>query len=118
MAQFAFDQAGLITANSTALRDVAVHDLGADPAKFDLIAYGVDPNAFRPDPTGTAELRATWASLADDCRSRWRWGGWCTRKASIGCCARRRLAGSWKLEAGVIGAPHPPRLSVKGDLWA
>jgi phosphatidyl-myo-inositol dimannoside synthase len=59
MARFAFDQAGLITANSAALRDVAVNDLGADPAKFDLIAYGVDPNAFRPDPTGTVDLRAS-----------------------------------------------------------
>ena len=50
MAKFAFDQAGLMTANSAALRDVAVNDLGADPAKFDLIAYGVDPNAYLPDP--------------------------------------------------------------------
>jgi glycosyltransferase involved in cell wall biosynthesis len=58
MARFAFDTAGLITANSTALRAVAIHDLGADPAKFDLIAYGVDPQALRPDPRGTVELRA------------------------------------------------------------
>jgi glycosyltransferase involved in cell wall biosynthesis len=58
MARFAFDRAGLITANSTALRDVAIHDLGADPARFDLIAYGVDPAALRPDPGGTVELRA------------------------------------------------------------
>lgn len=58
MAKFAFDQAGLITANSTALRDVAVGGLGADPTRFDLIAYGVDPNAFRPDPADTAALRA------------------------------------------------------------
>ncbi len=58
MARFAFDTAGLITANSTALRDVAIHDLGADPARFDLIAYGVDPQALRPDPRGTADLRA------------------------------------------------------------
>jgi glycosyltransferase involved in cell wall biosynthesis len=58
MARYAFDTAGLITANSAALRDVAVNDLGADPAKFDLIAYGVDPNALRPDPSGVAELRA------------------------------------------------------------
>lgn len=57
MARFAFTTAGLITANSTALRDVAVNRLGADPAKFDLIAYGVAPNALRPDPTGTTELR-------------------------------------------------------------
>ena len=33
--------------------------LGADPAKFDLIAYGVDPNAYLPDPAGTADLRAS-----------------------------------------------------------
>ena len=59
MAKFAFDQAGLITANSAALRDVAVVGLGADPAKFDLIAYGVDPNAYLPDPAGTADLRAS-----------------------------------------------------------
>ncbi len=58
MARYAFDTAGLITANSAALRDVAVRDLGADPARFDLIAYGVDPQAFRPDPTGVADLRA------------------------------------------------------------
>ena len=57
MARFAFNQAGLITANSTALRDVAVADLGADPSKFELIAYGVDPNAFRLDPAGAAALR-------------------------------------------------------------
>jgi glycosyltransferase involved in cell wall biosynthesis len=59
MARYAFDTAGLITANSAALRDVAVNELGADPAKFDLIAYGVDPNALRPDSRGTAELRAS-----------------------------------------------------------
>ena len=57
MARYAFDTAGLITANSTALRDVAIQELGADPARFDLIAYGVDPQALRPDPTGVAELR-------------------------------------------------------------
>ena len=59
MAKFAFDQAELITANSAALRDVAVGGLGANPAKFDLIAYGVDPNAYLPDPAGTADLRAS-----------------------------------------------------------
>ncbi len=58
MARFAFATAGLITANSTALRDVAVKQLGADPARFDLIAYGVAPDALRPDPTNTAALRA------------------------------------------------------------
>jgi len=65
MARYAFDTAGLITANSAALRDVAVNDLGADPAKFDLIAYGVDPNALRPDPSGAAELRAALDIPAD-----------------------------------------------------
>jgi glycosyltransferase involved in cell wall biosynthesis len=65
MARYAFDTAGLITANSTALRDMAVNDLRADPAKFDLIAYGVDPNALRPDPSGAAELRATLNIPAD-----------------------------------------------------
>ena len=59
MAKFAFDQAGLITANSAALRDVAVGGLGADPAKFDLIAYGVDPKAYLPDRAGTDDLRAS-----------------------------------------------------------
>ena len=58
MTRFTLDQAGLITANSHALRDVAVQELGADPARFDLIIYGVDPNALRPDPTGTSEFRA------------------------------------------------------------
>jgi len=65
MARYAFDTAGLITANSAALRDVAVKDLGVDPAKFDLIAYGVDPNALRPDPSGAAELRAALNIPAD-----------------------------------------------------
>jgi glycosyltransferase involved in cell wall biosynthesis len=58
MAKFAFAQAGLITANSESLRDVAVKELGADLARFALIAYGVDPDALHPDPTGTAALRA------------------------------------------------------------
>lgn len=57
MARFAFRQAGLITANSRALRDVAVQRLGADPAKFDLIIYGVDPEALKPSDAGVAELR-------------------------------------------------------------
>lgn len=57
MARFAFDTAGLITTNATELRDAAVLELGADPRKFDLIAYGVDPNALKPDSEGTTELR-------------------------------------------------------------
>ncbi len=65
MARFAFDQAGLITANSTALRDVAVHELGANLRKFDLIAYGVDPDALRPDPAGGTALRGELGIPAD-----------------------------------------------------
>jgi glycosyltransferase involved in cell wall biosynthesis len=60
MARFALAQADLVTANSAALRDVAVDNLGADPARFDLIAYGVDPDAMRPGlaAAGPRELRA------------------------------------------------------------
>lgn len=65
MARFAFDTAGLVTANSEALRDVAVGELGADPERFDLIAYGVDPDALRPDPAGTDEARAVLGVPAD-----------------------------------------------------
>lgn len=60
MARFTFRQAGLLTANSAELRD-AVVALGADPSKFDLILYGVDPDALRPDLTGVAALRARLA---------------------------------------------------------
>ena len=57
MAAFTFGQASLLTANSADLRD-AVLPLGADLKKFDMIIYGTDPNALRPDETGTAALRA------------------------------------------------------------
>jgi glycosyltransferase involved in cell wall biosynthesis len=56
MARFTFRQAGLLTANSESLRD-AVVALGADPAKFDMIIYGTDPDALRPDVAGVADLR-------------------------------------------------------------
>ncbi|GAB4563747.1 MAG: glycosyltransferase [Anaerolineae bacterium] len=56
MARFAFQQAGLLTANSHELRD-AVVPLGASLDKFDLIIYGTDPDALRPNATGTDELR-------------------------------------------------------------
>ncbi len=65
MARFTLQQAGLVTANSHALADVAVQQLGADPARFDLIIYGVDPAALRPDPSGVAEQRAAWSVPAD-----------------------------------------------------
>lgn len=57
MAQFTFDQADLLTANSAALRDSVVA-LGADPAQFDMIIYGTDPDALTPDETGTLALRS------------------------------------------------------------
>ncbi|MBX7233449.1 MAG: glycosyltransferase [Caldilineales bacterium] len=57
MVRFAFEQASLITANAEVLREVAVEELGANPAKFELIIYGVDPNRLRPDPSGVAALR-------------------------------------------------------------
>lgn len=60
MTRFTVQQARLVTANSHALRTVAIRALGADPARFDLIIYGVDPAALRPSPQGVAELRARW----------------------------------------------------------
>jgi glycosyltransferase involved in cell wall biosynthesis len=57
MVRFAFDQAGLITANSRSLRDVAVRELGADASKFDLVVYGVDPADLTPSLAGVVELR-------------------------------------------------------------
>lgn len=57
MAAFTFAQAGLLTANSAELRD-AVLPLGADINKFDMIIYGTDPQALRPDTRGVADLRA------------------------------------------------------------
>ena len=65
MARFALRQAGLLTANSADLRD-AVLPLGADLAKFDMIIYGTDPAALRPDKTGVAALRADLGISADD----------------------------------------------------
>jgi len=57
LARFALRQADLLTANSADLRD-ALLPLGADLRKFDMIIYGTDPAALRPDPTGVAALRA------------------------------------------------------------
>ncbi|MBU6348602.1 MAG: glycosyltransferase [Chloroflexi bacterium] len=56
MARFALGQASLLTANSADLRD-AVLPLGADLSRFEMILYGVDPAALRPDSTGVVELR-------------------------------------------------------------
>lgn len=60
MARKVFDRADLLTANSDELRD-AVVSLGADAGRFDMIIYGVDPNALRPSQEGVAELRTRWA---------------------------------------------------------
>lgn len=68
MARFALRQADLVTANSADLRDVAVRALGADPDRFDLILYGVDADALRPesaDPQGPQRLRARLGLPAD-----------------------------------------------------
>jgi glycosyltransferase involved in cell wall biosynthesis len=56
MARAAFQRASLITANSADLRD-AVVEVGADPAKFDMIVYGTDPDRLHPNQTGVSELR-------------------------------------------------------------
>lgn len=69
MARFALRQADLLTANSAELRE-AVIALGSPRTqrstdgteetlrrKFDLIIYGTDPDALKPDPTGVAQLR-------------------------------------------------------------
>jgi len=65
MARFALRQARSITANSADLRQVAVERLGADPERFDLIVYGVDPQALQPRRGGVAGLRAR-LGLPDD----------------------------------------------------
>ena len=57
LARYALHQADLLTANSIDLRD-AVLPLGADLGKFDMIIYGTDPAALRPDPLAGAALRA------------------------------------------------------------
>ncbi len=67
MARFAMRQASLLTANSVELRD-AVIGIGGEKAtgrevlaqKFDLILYGTDPEALKPDSTGIDALRNSW----------------------------------------------------------
>ncbi len=57
-ARFAMRQASLMTANSADLRDAVAVLEPTVLNKFELIVYGTDPNALKPDPTGVAELRA------------------------------------------------------------
>lgn len=61
MARKVFATAALLTANSAELRD-AVVTLGADPARFDMIIYGVNPDALKPSCDGVAPLRQRWAT--------------------------------------------------------
>jgi glycosyltransferase involved in cell wall biosynthesis len=49
--------AAMVTACSGDLRERAVR-LGAPPAHVEVIPYGVDPQAFRPDAAAAAEVRA------------------------------------------------------------
>ncbi|MFN3982907.1 MAG: glycosyltransferase [Caldilinea sp.] len=65
MARFALNQARLLTANSADLRD-AVLPLGADLSRFDMIIYGTDPAALRPDDSGVTELRQKLKITEDD----------------------------------------------------
>ena len=60
LARFAMRQASLMTANSADLRDAVAALEPAVLDKFDLILYGADPAALKPDPTGVPELRAQW----------------------------------------------------------
>jgi len=64
LARFAMRQASLMTANSADLRDAVATLEPPVLAKFDLIIYGTDPTALRPEPTGVAELRAQWTPAA------------------------------------------------------
>ncbi len=56
LARYALRHSSLVTANSHELRDVAL-TLGADEGRFDLIVYGVDPDAMRADPLAGEEKR-------------------------------------------------------------
>lgn len=55
-ARFAFARAGAVTACSEDLARRAVA-LGADPARMEVVPYGVDPERFRPDDRTRAERR-------------------------------------------------------------
>ncbi|MHB0877865.1 MAG: glycosyltransferase [Anaerolineae bacterium] len=65
LARFTLSRAALATANSEELRAVAM-TMGARPERFDLIIYGVDPTAIRPDAAAGTALRAELGIAADD----------------------------------------------------
>lgn len=56
LARFTLRTASLVTANSHELEGVA-YTLGARQEHFDLVIYGVDPQAIRPDPEAGRALR-------------------------------------------------------------
>ncbi len=56
-ARLVFDRAGAITACSADLAQRSI-GLGADPAKLEVVPYGVDTDRFRPQPEQRASLRA------------------------------------------------------------
>ncbi len=57
-ARAAFARAGAVTACSEDLARRAVA-IGADPARVDVVPYGVDVDRFRPDPSARTRCRAT-----------------------------------------------------------
>ena len=63
-ARFAFGRAGWITACSEDLRSRAVR-LGADPARSEVVPYGVDVARFRPDAYERARLRRRYGMAPD-----------------------------------------------------
>lgn len=56
-ARLAFSRAGVVTACSADLGRRAIA-LGADPARVEVVPYGVDVERFRPDPAVRDEYRA------------------------------------------------------------
>lgn len=59
-ARAAFKRAGAVTACSDDLARRAIA-LGADPARVQVVPYGVDVDRFRPDPSARPRLRAALA---------------------------------------------------------
>ena len=57
VARRVFQRAGVVTACSADLGQRAVA-LGADPARVEVVPYGVDAGRFRPDPLARAKRRA------------------------------------------------------------
>ena len=64
LARFAMRQASLLTANSAELRDTVARLEPGILTKFDLIIYGTDPAALKPDATGVADLRDQWTGAS------------------------------------------------------